>query len=232
MMQRTYPRAARSPRSVRRFPRPSVAKTAAGFTLIEMLAVLLIIGILFTFLLGSVMRSGEAVKANATRTFIETIGASLDEYQSSQGDYPRSSFPAKLDPKPSKLNMGIEMLVLSLWPADGSYAGGPIREERLTNSDGDQTARSLTSYTAKDCFELADDWDNPIAYIHRKDYGKSFQYLAFSLEAGDWIEQSVKAVTSSVTGDPFNKSGFQLISAGEDGVFGTADDVGNFQVEE
>lgn len=208
------------------------AQGTSGFTLIEMLAVLLIIGILFTFLLGSVLRGGEAVKANSTRTFLETVGASLDEYQNSKGDYPRSSFPSKLDPKPSKLNMGGEMLVISLWPADGSYAGAPVREERLMNSDGDRTSRSLTSYTAPECFELADDWDNPIAYIHRKDYGKSFQYLAFSLEAGDWVEQSVKAVTSSVTGDPFNKSSFQLISAGEDGVFGTIDDVGNFQVEE
>lgn len=219
-------------RASRVAPKAQRLARRGGFTLIEMLAVLLIIGILFTFLLGSVLRSGEAVKANATRTFLETLSAGLNEYEAAKGDYPRSSFPNDLDPKPSKSNMGIEMLVISLWPANGSFAAAPVREERLTNSDGDRTSTSLTSYTSGDCFELRDDWDNPIAYIHRRDYNKTFQYTAFDLEAGDFVDQPVKAMVSSVTGDPFNKTTFQLLSAGEDGVFGTSDDVGNFKVNE
>lgn len=204
----------------------------AGFTLIEMLAVLLIIGILFSFLVGSVMRSGEVVKGSATRTFLETVGASLDEYENQMGDYPPSSFPSKLDPKPSKTNMGIEMLVISLWPADGKFATGEVREQRLSNVDGDNTNHSLTSYTSADCFELSDDWDNPVAYIHRRDYGKRFTYLAFDLELGEMTEQMVQARKSLKTGDPYNRSTFQLISAGEDGVFGNRDDIANFRIEE
>lgn len=204
----------------------------AGFTLIEMLAVLLIIGILFTFLVGSVMRSGEVVKSSSTRTFLETVSASLDEYENQMGDYPPSSFPAKLDPKPSKMNMGIEMLVISLWPADGKFASGEVREERLCNADGDNTNYSLTSYTSADCFELADDWGNPVAYIHRRDYSKRFTYLAFDLDLGEYTEQTVQARKNPRTGDPYNRSQFQLISAGEDGVFGNVDDLANFQIEE
>lgn len=204
----------------------------AGFTLIEMLAVLLIIGILFSFLVGSVMRSGEVVKSNATRTFLETVGASLDEYENQMGDYPPSSFPAKLDPRPSKANMGIEMLVLSLWPADGKFSAAEVREEQLSNVDGDSTNQSLTSYTSAECFELADVWGNPVAYIHRRDYGKRFTYLAFDLELGELVDQLVMARKSPKTGDHYNRSKFQLISAGEDGRFGTADDLANFRIEE
>ncbi|MFT7678114.1 MAG: prepilin-type N-terminal cleavage/methylation domain-containing protein [Planctomycetota bacterium] len=219
-------------------PRPlrqtavSLSTGRAGFTLIEMLAVLLIIGILFSFLVGSVMRSGEVVKGSATRTFLETIAASLDEYENQMGDYPPSSIPSKLDPKPSKTNMGVEMLVISLWPADGKFSAGEVREERLCNVDGDNTNHSLTSYTSAECFELADDWGNPVAYIHRRDYGKRFTYLSFDLDVGEVTDQTVQARKSFKTGDYYNRSKFQLISAGEDGVFGNRDDIANFQLED
>ena len=37
---------------------------------------------------------------------------------------------------------------------------------------------------------------------------------------------------SKKTGDPHRKSRFQIISAGPDGMFNTADDIGNFTMEE
>jgi hypothetical protein len=36
------------------------------------------------------------------------------------------------------------------------------------------------------------------------------------------------AAINPKTGEPFNPRGFQLVSAGVDGEFGTADDIGNW----
>jgi hypothetical protein len=45
------------------------------------------------------------------------------------------------------------------------------------------------------------------------------------------VDNQVQAVKSEKTGDYFNKRRFQLISAGPDGMFGSSDDIQNFEVE-
>ncbi|MCA9002953.1 MAG: hypothetical protein KDB61_13595, partial [Planctomycetes bacterium] len=79
--------------------------------------------------------------------------------------------------------------------------------------------------------EFADDWGNPIAYIHRRDYTKRFRYLTLNPVGDGDLESQVQAVKSEKTGDFFHKRRFQLISAGPDALFGTDDDIHNFEVE-
>lgn len=201
----------------------------AGFTLIEMMAVLVIISILSVFVLRTLMGGQKMVEAKATRGFISQLSATIAEYEVEFGRYPPSTFPADLDPKPSTVNMGAEMLVIALYPRDGEWQAIPIDEERLGNSDGDTTRRSLTSFTNADAFEMHDNWENPIAYIHRRDYQKGIVYLTSNPESGEEYEAQVKGALNPKTGDPYNKSTFQLISAGPDGEFGTFDDVANFK---
>ena len=200
--------------------------TSAGFTLVEMLAVLVIVTVLFTFVVTRVLRGEDLVRAENTQQFLRQFAAMISEYENERGDYPASSFPSSMDPKPTSLNSGAEMLFLSLFAKDRSAR--ELEESRLTNSDVDQARVSLSSFTSAEVFEIADDWENPIAYFHRRDYGKAVNYATIDPETGELIEAPVRARVSSKTGDPFNKQSFQLISAGPDGVFDTEDDIGNF----
>lgn len=202
--------------------------TRGGFTLIEVLAVVLIIALLAAFLVARLGGAEEAVRASNTRGFIEQLAAAVEEYEGDRNDYPRSTFPSDLDPRPSRTNMGAEMLVISFFPADGSWAGPALPDDRLTNSDGDDTKRSLTKFPSSEAFEFADDWGNPIVYLHRRDYEEGASYVTVDGESGETLEMRVTGVKNPVTGDYYNSGKFQLLSAGEDGRFGTEDDLGNF----
>lgn len=207
------------------------ASRRGGFTLIELLAVILIIAMLMAFLLPNLFAGEKAVKVNSTRSLLAQLSAEIDAYEREAGDLPRSTFPAALDPKPTPVNMGIEMLVIALMPADGSYQASGEYDEKLVNTDGDDTKRSHTRFTKSDAFELRDPWDNPIVYLHRRSYEKGCSYLAYVPAEGDFIEQRVAAVINPITGDPYRPRSYQLISAGPDGVFGSQDDIGNFETQ-
>jgi prepilin-type N-terminal cleavage/methylation domain-containing protein len=202
----------------------------SGFTLIEILAVLLILTILFTFLMRAGMSGAKAVEIGRTEAFLQEVGAMVDDYNNEFGSYPPSTFSSDLDPRPSRSNEGIESLVITLWPAGGGWQASEVPEDALTNTDGDDTRKSLTSYSGSQAFELGDLWGNPLAYIHRRDYRKDFTYVTYD-ESDEVYEGLVKALISPKTGDPYRKRSFQLISSGPDGVFGTEDDIANFQIE-
>jgi prepilin-type N-terminal cleavage/methylation domain-containing protein len=208
-----------------------VARAAgrSAFTLVEMLAVLVIITILFTFVINKVMRGEDIVRVENTRQFIQQLSAIISEYEQERGDYPPSTFPSKMETKPSGENQGAEMLFLSLFSKDRSAR--EIDENRLANTDGDRAKNSLSSFTSTDVFEIVDDWQNPIAYTHRRDYGKSRPYVTFDGNTGEPHDALLKGRVSPKTGDPFNKSTFQLLSAGPDGIFETEDDIGNFSTD-
>lgn len=200
-----------------------------GFTLIELLAVILILSLLMAFLLPNLFAGGEAVGANATRTFISQLSAEIDAYGREVGEVPRSTFPKDLEPAPTDVNMGIEALLIALLPADGSYEANGEYDERLINTDGDDTKRSLTRFSRSEAFELGDHWDNPIVYLHRSSYEKGCVYRVYSNVENAWVEQRVTAAINPTTGDPYRSRSYQLLSAGSDGVFGTEDDIGNFE---
>ena len=206
---------------------PTRDRRRSGFTLIEMLAVMVILSILMAFLVTSLMGASETVELENTRQFIAQIGAAVDTYETDEGDYPPSSFPSGADRGSNKVNMGAEELVIALMKPGSEVWELP--EDRLGNSDGDATRKSVTSFPKPDLFELTDFWDNPIAYIHRRDYEKPIIYLTFDPDTGESHEQPVSAYKSSKTGAFFNRRSFQLISAGPDGLFGTSDDIGNFE---
>tara|TARA_R110002126_G_scaffold64513_7_gene165183 strand:- start:8925 stop:9578 length:654 start_codon:yes stop_codon:yes gene_type:complete len=209
-------------------PRSIGSAKNGGFTLIEMLAVMLILAILTVFLLPKLSGASVATMVRATDALITGIEGRIADYNTEHGDYPASTFPRDLDPKPSPTNMGAEMLVISLWGAKGAYQAFDA-EDDLGNSDGDNTGTSLTSFPSADVFELKDAWDNPIAYIHSRDYDEVFQYRTIDAD-GFSVDGDVRARISSKTGGPMNRRSFQLISAGPDGLFGTEDDIGNFEM--
>jgi prepilin-type N-terminal cleavage/methylation domain-containing protein len=200
----------------------------AGFTLIEMLAVLVIISILAVFVLRTLMSGEDVVRMQATRGFIRQVATMVEEYEVEKGDFPKSTFPAQMDPKPTKINMGAEMLFVALYPKDDGWRANEVPDENRGNVDGDTTKKSLSMYSSAAAFEIIDGWGNPIAYIHRRDYEKPITYITVDSETGTEHEAQVKAVINPGTGDPYNKQTYQLLSAGPDGMFGTEDDIGNW----
>ena len=200
----------------------------AGFTLIEMLAVMVILSILMAFLVTALMGGARTVEIEETRQFLAQVEASVGMFESESGDYPASTFPPAADRGSNKTNMGIEELVVTLM-APGSQAI-ELPEDRLVNTDEDSSRKSVTRFPRPDLFELSDYWGNPIAYFHRRDYGASPQlYITFDGETGEMLEELVSARKNEKTGTFYNRTSVQLISAGPDGRFGTDDDIGNWE---
>ncbi|TDJ71518.1 MAG: type II secretion system protein [Planctomycetota bacterium] len=209
---------------------------AAGFTLVELLAVLVIISILFAFVLTRLLSGEDVVRAESTRQFLAQISAVIGEFENDEGDYPPSTFSRELG-APNKVNMGAEMLVIAIYGKGRS--GSEFSDDRLGNTDDDALKASVTSFSSPALFEICDDWGNPIAYFHRRDYENPQVYASYDQATGEYFEGAVEAMQNPATGDPFNRSTYQLISAGPDGVFGPNpdndghnDDIANFKFEQ
>lgn len=205
------------------------ASSSAGFSLIEILAVIVILSILMVFLLPNLTGQGEVVKAQSTSAFMHEMEAALAEYNDEFGAYPSSDFKSKWGITANPTNKGAEALVLQLWSQE--WGGSGLSTDRLENLDRDSAKNSIVDPNVianGALMELTDAWGNPIAYIHRKQYGEKFLYTSFEDETGELVESHIQAFKNPKTGTYFEPRKFQLVSAGEDGVFGTEDDITNF----
>lgn len=195
-----------------------------GFTLIEVLAVIVILSILITFLVPKLLGAEDVVKAENTRAFLLQISTALSEYEAETGDFPTSDFSAEMGVPPNQINVGAEALVIQLWSQE--FDGLGLSQDALVNTDGDSSAKRLTTFGNRELFELCDSWENPIAYLHRRDYGRTDVYVTWDPETGEEIpDNRVRARTNEVTDRYERPKTYQLISAGQDGRFGTEDDI-------
>ncbi len=64
--------------------------SSAGFTLVEIMVVLVIIGLLGTFLFGKVFSSGEKAKAKMTNLKMKTLSQKIGEYKLMYNALPQS----------------------------------------------------------------------------------------------------------------------------------------------
>jgi len=202
---------------------------AAGFTLIEILAVILIVGILAGILITQLGGAREAAESSTTKRLLQELGIAIDGYQNEHGSYPRSSFTDEQGVSNDGENVGVEALVVALW-SKGFEAGelGDLAD-RLVNTDNDQSAVNLTDFDTRDLLEIPDDWGNPVAYIERRDYeGKGQRYVTFDSDTGKEQRSTPKAWKNATTGRFYRVNSYQLLSAGPDGLFGTEDDIPNF----
>ncbi len=201
----------------------------AGFSMIELLAVIVILGILIVVLLPRLRGAQDIAEEKLTKNYLTQLDGAIAEYETHFGDFPPSTFLEKWGPAPNGTNAGGEALVLSLWSND--WGGAGLSEDPLVNTDNDETKKPMARFPVPKLFELGDHWGNPIAYIHRRDYGKTVHYATLDPTTGEPIESNVTARMSSKTKSYANPTKYQLISAGQDGQFGTEDDITNFNVQ-
>lgn len=210
--------------------RVSHGSQRAGFTLVELLAVLLILAILVGVLVTQLRDSQSAIEVENARQQLMTLEGAIQAYQNENGAAPSSSFQAGQEVANDGLNVGIEALVVALW-SNKYEAGGLLSDvrDRLVNTDGDRSTKKLTDFGNRDLLEIPDPWGNPVAYIERSDYAvTNRRYLTIDLE-GQEVESVPLPIKNPTTGQYYSSQGFQLISAGPDGVFGSEDDVTPFQ---
>ncbi len=201
----------------------------SGFTLIELLAVLVIISILMVVLLPRLAGWSERAREHTTRAWLVQLAAAIGEYEDRFGDYPPSHFLEKWGTAPNLTNLGGETLVLSMWSPE--WTGTSLPDDRFVNTDKDEAKKTLSRIPKAALLELKDEWDNPIAYFHRRDYGRQDTYVVLPNDVEGDEESVVRALKNPVTGQYYQHDRFQLISAGADGVFGTEDDIANFEIE-
>lgn len=205
---------------------------SAGFTLIEILTVLLILAILVAVLVTQLRDSESAVRSQVAAQQLGMLESAIASYQNENGRAPPSSFEPGQEVGNDGLNVGNEALVVALW-SKNYEAGGLLADmrDKLVNTDGDRSTKQLTDFETRDLLEIVDPWDNPIAYIERSDYGQTNRrYLTYDPD-GQSLETVPLPFKNPTTGQFYNAQTFQLISAGPDGRFGTEDDITTFERE-
>jgi prepilin-type N-terminal cleavage/methylation domain-containing protein len=209
--------------------RGSATVRRAGFTLIEILAVILIVGILSAVLITQLGDAQDSADGNRTRTRLQMIESIAEEYAALRGEYPPSRFTAEQGVPNDGENVGIEALVVAFYSDKWEAGGHDLGDDALANTDDDLSTRSLTDFGNRKLLELVDAWGNPIAYLHRMDYGADDRIYVTYREDGELLRTPVVARKDPVQGRYFKNTRFQLISAGPDGEFGTEDDITNFE---
>jgi prepilin-type N-terminal cleavage/methylation domain-containing protein len=202
-----------------------------GFSLIEILVVITIIGILIAVSGGAYKKWIQRAEEDKTRTFILELQSYAWNYNDLRGDYPPSSLKALgIATTGDEDNEGIEAFVQAIFHKE--YDGNrPDSTSDLINTDDDQANKKITIFERPSLFEFQDAWGNPLIYIRHSDYKKVFTYSIVTGEFGlDSIE--VKALKNLKTGTYYNFESFQILSVGEDGIFGTEDDVANFVIKD
>jgi len=192
-----------------------------GFTLMELMIVMVIIGILAAAFAGVGGSMFSKSKERAAKARMQSLAIMLQSYRTVEGEYPDDRLPKGTTS--NRFNSHSEALFLALF--DPEYSGERPAQDWLVNTDGDETTRNLTILQSRELFEIGDEWGNPIVYFESLHYSNK---AGATVQAGEdeyYEEQNVSPGRSERTGSFYEPSGFQLVSAGADGLFETEDDL-------
>jgi prepilin-type N-terminal cleavage/methylation domain-containing protein len=197
----------------------------AGFTLIEILVVIAIIGVLVATLLPNVLGASKEGEITETRARIEFLAQAAKAYERKLGYYPpdnMSDTDGKAKAADNGSNTGIESLVLFLCQQRLGQDSLADHEDWLQNTDGDEGTAEIPVLNRRALVEVVDAWGVPIVYFCSQSSGYT-KTQRVSLPDGD--SAKAQPVVNPRTKKPLAEGSFQLVSAGPDGVFNTDDDV-------
>lgn len=205
-------------------------RPARGFTLIEMLVVLVIISLLAALVSVGLMAAIRNSRVSSSQAMIDTIDGACSQYRVRWGDYPPSSLDRMKVKLPNDTNNGIEALVACL---SSELKGGvlyqPPAEEQYVNTDEDKVGKNPNKwfFGDTDLREITDYFGNVLVYVHHRNYEsppaniKSYKFMA-----GKKVQKQQITVFKSEATKTFWRPGkFQLWSPGNDGKAGTEDDI-------
>ena len=208
-----------------------------GFTLVEILVVLSIIAILLVFFSPTLMRLAKQGEAGKAQAEIQKMKAIVSSYGSNPryGDVPptdlrdtRLSVAAGADLRPNDVNLGIESLVFHFSHSD--FAGqSPFTDEKfIRNGDGDAASVNLTRFGKPDLFEYWDPWNRPYVYFRLRDFDPNSVSKA-NCEGEEGAFEAWPILSEATGAFAGESDGFQIVSCGPDGEYGTDDDVTSFE---
>src|SRR6476620_4292682 len=110
-----------------------------GFTLVELLIVIVIIGILVALSTVGIVKALDSARNSSTQTMLDSISGALAQYAQRWGDYPPTTVDELGVRAPNDVNNGIESLVACL---SSQKRGGALchADDQLANVDGDSAS--------------------------------------------------------------------------------------------
>jgi len=224
-------------------PKDSSSARRSGFTLVELLAVIMIIALLAALVTPAVMRARNSARNAAIKAEIDMLHTAIMNYKNEYGSFPPAVSVAGLNspagkhvqrlfprssPNPDARtpdNSIVRWLKgYTTVPTDpyGSTSGAP--RQKLFDFD-------VTRVTPDDQYYPAGKKGSPYVYIDSASYLSSGSVMTWSLPGGTYSALRVPNA-SGLMNDPaqaaFNPDTFQILCAGQDEEFGTDDDLSNF----
>ena len=200
-----------------------------GFTLVELLVVIVIIAILAGLVTVGISAAMTSARASATEAFLQGLSGACSQYAQRWGDFPPSSLEELGGSSPNDTNSGVEALVacLASEKRGGRLLG--VDEELLTNTDNDASPKgNLTGWYFGDTKlrELIDRNGYVITYLHHRDFARPKPgVLKYRISPDGPEVVSIAPEKSASTSTWVGAGRFQLRSVGKDGKPGTPDDI-------
>ena len=238
----------------RNFGGPSAARARGGFTLVELLVVIIIISILAAIAVPAVMRAVATANNARIKTEIDMLHMAIMQYKNEHGSYPPCvDFPTGTLNKhvnrlfPRATSGFTPALAVAVQPdtAISTWLSGysddpmaPLNGSRKKLFDFDESRRSSDRFTAPSKPK------SPYIYIDSAHYttgtGASTTLstftaadLAFAPPYTAYFAHRVPTTAApnlfnNLNQPAFNADSFQILSAGRDEKYGNDDDMSNF----
>jgi prepilin-type N-terminal cleavage/methylation domain-containing protein len=215
----------------RRRPAACIRHPESGFTLIEILVVIVIIGILAALTLVGVLSAIERSRHSSTQALVQQLHSACDSYRTRWSDYPPSTLAEFGVTMPNDTNNGIEAFTACLSSQNrGGILWQPQDVESYGNVDDDKVGTNITNWYFGDnqLREVLDFWHRPLTYIHHKDYSRANAPVAKYIFTAKGEEVTIKPAKTEKTKTFAHPDKFQITSPGKDGIHGNTDDVVNW----
>ena len=226
-------------------PKDSSSARRSGFTLVELLAVIMIIALLAALVTPAVMRARTSARNAAIKAEIDMLHMAIMNYKNDYGSFPPAVDlnPGTASTPPTPAQKHLQRLfprcanVVGQFSAGGAGQITPINAlaSWLLGFTGDPSNPLLPPANRKKLF----DFDQTRINASTGGYapaGKSLSpyiymdYASYAYCASNPVSVSNGTMTPELTaaGSAFNPDTFQILCAGQDETWGTDDDLSNF----